>query len=113
MSLSSKRDTRRRASSGHSLVPVRSTADRGRATFPAQHGFDRALLADREHDDRYTVFAGKRKGGGVHHLEVALDRFLVGKSLVAGRLGVLFRVGAVDAVHIRRLEDGLRVDLGG
>src|SRR5215467_10751144 len=103
MSLSSKRDRRR----GLDRLPAGrsdSTADRGRATFPAQHGFDRALLADREHDDRYTVFAGKRKGGGVHHLEVALDRFLVGKSLVAGRLGVLFRVGVVDAVDIGGLE---------
>src|SRR6478735_7312538 len=81
-----------------SRAPSASTADGGRSPFAAQHGLDRALLADREHDDRYTVFAGKRKGGGVHHLEAAVDRLLVGEPLVARRLGVEFRVGAVDAI---------------
>ena len=44
----------------------------------AQDGFDRSRLPDREHDDRHTVFAGKRKRGGIHDLEVALDRLLDG-----------------------------------
>src|SRR5262245_7612252 len=68
------------------------SADDGRSAFAAQHGFDRASLADREHDDRYTVFAGKRKGGGVHDLEAALDRLVVAQPLVALGLGVDLRV---------------------
>src|SRR3954469_7349201 len=79
-------------------APPASTADGGRSPFATQHGLDRAFRADRENDDRYTVFAGKRKGGGVHHLEAAVDRLLVSEPLVARRLGVEFRVGAVDAV---------------
>src|SRR5215813_1960214 len=90
-----------------------SPADDGRSALAAQHGFDRASLADREHDDRYTVFTGKRKGGGVHDLEVTLDRLIVAQPLVALGLGVDLRVGAVDAVDIGRFEHRLRVDLGG
>src|SRR3981081_2224289 len=81
-------------------APSDSTADGGRSPFAAQHGLDRAFRTDREHDDRYTVFAGKRKGGGVHDLQVAVDRFLVGEPLVARRLGVEFRGGGVNAADI-------------
>src|SRR5215471_18012100 len=35
-------------------------ADDGEASLPAQHRGDRPLLADREHNDRHTVFPSKR-----------------------------------------------------
>src|ERR1700759_4791346 len=77
-----------------------STADGGRATLAAQHSLDRALLADREHDDRYSVFGGTPKGGGGHRLEVPVDRVLVGQPLEARRLGIGLGIGTVDAVNI-------------
>src|ERR1700722_6662436 len=73
-----------------------SAADDGRSALSAQHGFDRAARGDREHDDRYTVFAGKRKRCGIHDLEVALDRLVMGQPLESGRGLVGLRVGAVD-----------------
>src|SRR6478752_6293808 len=36
-------------------------ADGGEMAFPAQHGLDCPPRADREHDDRHTVFPGKRE----------------------------------------------------
>src|SRR5262247_1414429 len=53
-------------------------ADGGGAPFAAQHRRDRSFFADREHDDRHTVFLGKREGGGIHHFQVALDRLPMG-----------------------------------
>ena len=70
-------------------------------------------VADREHDDRHTVFAGKRECGRVHDLVVALDRLRMGQTVepLGGR--VLFRIGAVDAVDIGGLQHRLRADFGG
>ena len=49
---------------------VRLSADDGGAALAAQNRFDRARLLDREHDDRHTVFAGKREGGGIQDLQI-------------------------------------------
>src|SRR5437773_5503683 len=90
--------------------PPRSP-DARRASLPRKHGGDRARLADREDDDRDTVFPGKREGRGIHYLEIALDRLLVGESIESLRFRVLPRIGAVHAVDIGRLEHRLAVEL--
>jgi hypothetical protein len=51
------------------------------------------------------------EGGEVHHGELLLDRLGEAQALVAGGLGVLLRVGGVDAVDLGGLEDGLGAEL--
>src|ERR1043166_1361311 len=85
-------------------------ADDGRASFAAEYRRDRSRFADREHDDRHTVFPGKREGRGIHHFEGALDGLLMGEALEALRLRVLHRIGAVDPVDFGALEHGLGPD---
>src|SRR5712671_5317711 len=65
--------------------PIRraSRIDHRGAALTAEHGLDRSLLPDREHDDRHTIFPGKREGGRVHHFEVLLDRLLMGQAVVS------------------------------
>src|SRR5689334_25059538 len=82
---------------GPALI-LSSSADESGAALAAQNGRNRTRLADREHDDRHTVFPGKREGRRVHDLEIALDRLLVGQTIVALSLRVLLRVRAVAAV---------------
>src|SRR6516164_2409426 len=88
-----------------------SSADDGGAPFPAQHRRDCLLFADREHDDRHTIFPGKREGSGIHHFQVALDCFLVGQAVIAFGVLVLLRIGAVDSIDVGRLEYRLGADL--
>src|SRR5262249_39443363 len=76
-------------------------------TLAAQYGFDSALLGNRKHDDRHTVFAGKRESRSVHHLEVLLERLLMTDFVVPLGFRVFLRIGGIDAVDICRLEDGL------
>src|SRR5580693_7196022 len=75
----------------------RASADNGEVPPPAQDGLDGALFPDREHDDRHTVFPGKREGRRVHDLEVLFQRFLMAETVIALGAGVLFRIGGVDA----------------
>ena len=73
----------------------------------------RPCSRDREHDDRHTVFPGKREGGGVHDLRsLSIASWWVSRVVALG-LGVLLRIGGVDAVDIGGLEHGLGVQLGG
>src|SRR5271166_5975773 len=87
-------------------------ANDGEPSLSTQYRGDRPLLTDREHDDRHTVFPSKRKGGAIHHLEVARDCLLVSQSLVALGVVVLFWVGAVDSIDISRFEHDIGTDLG-
>src|SRR5262249_9406700 len=89
-----------------------SICDGGGASLPAQHCRDRSFLPDREHDDRHTVFPGKREGGGVHDLQVAFDRLLMGQAPVAFGVFVLVGVRIVDPVDIGRFEHGFGTDFG-
>src|SRR6516162_7797902 len=90
-----------------------SLADHGETSLSAQYRGDRPLLTDREYNDRHTGFPSKGKGCGVHNLEAARNRLLVGQALVTMRIAVLLRVGAVDAVDVSGLEHGIGADLGG
>ena len=90
-----------------------ASADQGGAALAAQNCRNRTRLADREHNDRHTIFPGKREGRRVHHLQIALDRLLVAQAVVSLGLGVLLGIGTVDAVHVRCLEHGIAVHFGG
>src|SRR5438270_9122922 len=89
------------------------SSDECGAPFAAQNGRNRTRLADREHNDRHTIFPGKREGRRVHDLEVALDRLVVGQALVTLGLWVQLRVGAVNTVDIGGLQKGVTIHLGG
>ncbi len=78
-----------------------------------QHLGEPAAFADREHDDRDAVVAHQRDGRGVHDLQVARQHFVIGEPLVAGGGGVLLRIGGVDAVDLRALEQRVAAHLGG
>src|SRR5262245_36918947 len=94
-------------------LPTVLIADDGGASFSAQNRRDRSLFADREHDDRHPVFLGKREGGGIHHFQVALDRLLVGQTVVALRRLILFGIGAVHPVDVGGLEHRVGTDFSG
>src|ERR1700733_838756 len=70
----------------------------GRPPLAEERGGDGAGLVDGEDDDRDSVVAREREGGGVHDLQFAGDGLVVGEAFVALGVGVLLRVRGVDAV---------------
>src|SRR6516162_10551761 len=88
------------------------SADRGEVTLAAQDGLNRTGLPDREDNDRHTVLPGKREGRRIHDFQVAVERFLVVKMVVAlgGRIALGIR--GIDAVDIGRLENCVATHLG-
>src|ERR1700675_2481276 len=93
-------------------VGARLLADDGKSPFSAQHLLDRALLPDREYDDRHMVFLGKREGRGVQDLQALIQGLLMAQAIIALVLRVLLRIGGIDAVDIGRLEDSVAGHLG-
>ena len=64
-----------------------------------------------EDDYRQSVVAGKRKGGGVHDREALRDRLLVGHVIVADGVRIAARVGGIDAVDLRALQQRVAFEL--
>src|SRR5262249_41182477 len=89
------------------LVHARQRADGREVPSSTQNVLDRAMLADREHDDRHTVFLSKRERGGVHDLQAAIHGFLMVKALKALGLGIMFRIRSIHAIDIGGLENGV------
>src|ERR1700733_14891546 len=83
------------------------SADSGEVTLPAQDSLDRAVLADRENDDRHPVLAGKRERRAIHDLQVAVERLLMVEALVALGLRLALRIGGINPVDVGRLEHGV------
>src|ERR1051326_7947702 len=54
-----------------------SSADSRKVPFAAQDVGNRALLQDRELDDRHAVFLGMRERGCIHDFQALIERFLV------------------------------------
>ena len=65
-----------------------------------------------EDHDRDAVVAAKGEGRRVHHVQVLGQGLLVGERVVARGGGVLRRIGGIDAVDLRGLEEGVGTDLG-
>ena len=59
-----------------SRAEVRSSADEVARPLPRKTASIAPGLLDRKHDDRHTVFAGKRECRGIHELRLAVDRLL-------------------------------------
>ena len=81
--------------------------------FPRRTASIAPAFADREHDDRHTVFAGKRERGRIHDLQIAVEGLLMARCVITLRLRVLLRIGAIDAVDIGGLENGVASHFGG
>src|SRR5271168_4777045 len=79
---------------------ARLLADNGKAPFSAQHLLDRALLPDREYDDRHTVFLGKREGRGIHDLQALIQGLLMAQAVIAFGIRMLLGIGGIDAVDV-------------
>ncbi|ENN87013.1 hypothetical protein RHSP_13228 [Rhizobium freirei PRF 81] len=68
---------------------------------------------DREDDDRNCVFPRKRHGGYVHDGKALLEHLTVRQMVEALRIGEFLRIGGIDAVDLRALEDRLRAHFRG
>src|SRR5215469_18013873 len=90
----------------------RALADGREVPSSAQDVLDRAMLADREHDDRHTVFLGKRERSRIHDLQPAIHGFLMVEPVKALGFGIMFRIRRIDAVDIGGLEYGVALHLG-
>src|SRR5690349_5896136 len=88
-------------------------ADRRKVPSSAQDVLDRAMLADRKHDDRHTVFLSKRERGRVHDLQAPIHGFLMIEMVETLGRGILLRIRSIDAIDIGCLENGLALHLGG
>src|ERR1051325_898985 len=66
-----------------------------------------------EDDDGEVVVHAQADCRGVHHLQTLLKDFAVGDALEARRRGVFDRVGRVDAVDLRRLQNHVGLYLQG
>ena len=66
-----------------------------------------------KHDDRHLVVHAERERGGIHHLELLLQRFEIGdlRKTFGGR--ILFGVGIVNAVDLGGFEDHFGADFIG
>ena len=69
--------------------------------MPAEHA---------AHNDGHAVFLRQRNGRGVHDLEVAAQRLIVGELIEAYRVAVFHGVLVVHAVHLGGLDDGVALE---
>lgn len=80
--------------------------------FTQDDALQGAVLGHVEDLDREVLFAAERKGRGVHHLEVRAKGLIEREFVKHRRVGMELRVGRVDAVDLRGLEDDFRTDFG-
>ena len=95
------------------VVILLSGLDDRRRSPPIEHLGEVAGLADVEHDDRNIVIAAEGDRGGIHDLEVVAQHRVEADLVVALGGRDLLRIGGVDAVDARSLEQGDAAHLGG
>src|SRR5579863_9298888 len=77
-------------------APVtRTLTDGGEVPFPAQNVLDRAMLPDREHDDRHMIFLGKRERRRIHDFQAPIQRLLMVEMLEPGGFRILLGIGSI------------------
>src|SRR5262249_24424492 len=59
------------------------------------------------------VVQAQRKRGGIHHLELLLERFQVADFRVALCVGILFGIAVVNAIHFGGFENDITIHLVG
>src|SRR5579872_1391711 len=89
--------------------PPHERADR----LAPDDAFDVPLAHQLEHDDREPVVHAQRQRGVVEHFQTELQHLEIIERIEAHRSRILLRIGVVDAVHLRRLEDRFGADLKG
>src|SRR6185437_14295722 len=92
---------------------IERSSNEGADAFAADRRDDRTRTVNVENDQRQGVFAAERDRGLVDDLELFHDH--VPESDFVVELGgrILFRVGGIDALDARRLDDDVRLDLNG
>src|SRR4029079_17493429 len=88
-----------------------SNMDQRAFVLSEDYALQRALAEDAEHVDRQLLVAAERERGGVHHLQVARDRFVEGQLRVALGRRIFLGVRGVDAVDLGGLDDDFGADL--
>src|ERR1043165_4396628 len=88
-----------------------SYVNEGALIFTQHHPAQGVLLEDVEHVDRQLLVAAQRERGGVHDLEVLVDRLVEADLRVALRARVALRVVGVHPVHLGSLEHDLGAHL--
>src|SRR5262245_10123122 len=79
--------------------------DGGADGLAGNHPAQVARGAQIEHHDRQLVVHAQRDGGGIHHPEALLQHFQVRDPLELRGVRLEHRVGGVDPVDLRALED--------
>jgi len=79
--------------------------------FSKQGAADVARFVHREDEHRHVVCLAQRKRLRVHHAETLLKCLRVTERLVAAGVGMLERVAVINAVHLCRLENRVRLNL--
>src|SRR5262245_3110809 len=79
--------------------------DEGADSFPEDDAAQVVRFEKIENDDRHLVVHAERKGGGIHHGQLADERFLVGDLRETLGVGILVGIRVVDAVHFGGFED--------
>src|SRR5262249_40917354 len=93
------------------LMNLPSVVDECTLVLPHHDTLERSRLENGKDVDRELLVAAQGERRGVHHLEVLHERLVESDALVAGRGLVLQGIGRIDAVHLGRLEDHVRLDL--
>src|SRR5215210_1391703 len=94
------------------ITMVASSYVNQRALIFAQHYAPQGVfLEDIEDVDRKLLIAAQGERGGVHHLQVLVDRLVEADPRVALGARVALGIGGVHAVDLGALEHDLRADL--
>jgi hypothetical protein len=86
---------------------------RGTHFFAHHRAADISRHVHIEDDDGHAVVHAQRDGGGIHHGEAFLDYVQVSNPFKHFRAGHFFRVGVINPVHARGLQDDVGLDFHG
>src|SRR4051812_9739915 len=90
-----------------------SYVNEGALIFAQNYAPQGVLLEDVEDVDRQLLVAAQRERGGIHHLEVLVDRLVEADLGVALRVRVALGVVGVHPVHLGALQHDLGAHLAG
>src|SRR3990172_320724 len=90
-----------------------SAVYRGRGALSLQDRSQAALALDGKHNYRNPIVPGKGDCGPVHDAQILLKDVVISEPVVTAGVWRLFRIGAIDAVDLGRLEQGVAAHLCG
>jgi len=83
----------------------------GEFAFALHDGGEGAGFMDIENDDWQIVLTRQADSGGIHHGQITRQHIKIGQRFVALGIGLLARIGGVDAIHLRALEERIAIHL--